>query len=122
MSKSITVHQKTRGRPATGRYPTITARLPETTISSVDKWATKNYTTRSEAIRRLVEMALVLTHGKPRKLSKKAISLSSALAAEEIDRLQHGHAATPDQQASRKRRLLKGPTEFRDMRAPKAKG
>jgi hypothetical protein len=67
-------------------------------------------------------MALVLTHGKPRKLSKKAISLSSALAAEEIDRLQHGHAATPDQQASRKRRLLKGPTEFRDMRAPKAKG
>jgi hypothetical protein len=123
MTKSITVHQKKRGRPATGRDPAITARLPETTIAKVDQWAAKNSATRSDAIRRLVELGLgSAPPAKPP--SKKSASKASALAAEQIDRLQHDKPASDDERARQKRRLLKGPSEFREIRKDlsKAKG
>ena len=43
-----------RGRPATGRDPMIGLRLPKAEIASLDKWATANGYTRSEAIRVLI--------------------------------------------------------------------
>jgi hypothetical protein len=43
---------------------------------------------------------------------------SSELAGEAIDRL-GDDTATDDERARRKRRLIKGPTEFRDMRGKK---
>jgi hypothetical protein len=44
------------------------------------------------------------------------------MAGEEIDRLSQ-QSATPEEREIRKRRLLKGPKEFRDIRGrPKAKG
>jgi hypothetical protein len=71
----------------------------------------------SEAIRRLVELGLGSAQGiKP--LGKRATAQSDTMAGAEIDRV-HDSSATPEQRASRKRRLLKGPKEFRDMRAPK---
>jgi hypothetical protein len=42
------------------------------------------------------------------------------MAGEQIDRLAD-EAATSEEQASRKRRLLKGPQEFRDMRSRRGK-
>jgi hypothetical protein len=60
MKQSITEIQKRgRGRPATGRDPAVTSRLPEATIAAIDNWAEKNdVANRAEAIRRLVEIGL----------------------------------------------------------------
>ena len=60
MAKAIKVHPKKRGRPATGRDPLISARLPQAIIELVDEWAaaTDGGITRSKAIGRLVELGL----------------------------------------------------------------
>lgn len=58
MGQSIKVNQKKRGRPATGRDPVSAVRLPADLTSAVDKWAEDHEVTRSEAIRRLVELGL----------------------------------------------------------------
>jgi hypothetical protein len=50
--------KKARGRPATGKAPHVTARMPSELIVQVEAWATANDTSRSEAIRRLVEIGL----------------------------------------------------------------
>ena len=59
MGKSIKVHQKKKvGRPATGRDPAVTVRLPSAVLNEVEAWATANDTSRSDAFRRLVELGL----------------------------------------------------------------
>ena len=59
MVKSIKVHpKKRRGRPATGKDPLVSARLPPALVAEVETWATTNAASRSEAIRRLVELGL----------------------------------------------------------------
>jgi hypothetical protein len=60
MSKSITVKQKKRGRPATGHDPIVGLRVPEALIAEVDKWAQAQQPPllRSEAMRRLIERGL----------------------------------------------------------------
>lgn len=92
-------------------------------MKKLDAWsaAQADIETRPEAIRRLVELGLASATQTVKSPSKKAASKASALAGEQIDRLQHGKATTPDERESRKRRLLKGPSEFREMRTPKAK-
>jgi len=70
MAKSITVHLKKRGRPATGRDPLVSARFPQKVIGAIEEWAATNDATRSEAMRRLVELGLSTARKgrKPRKL------------------------------------------------------
>jgi hypothetical protein len=59
MKKSIKVTpKKKRGRPATGRDPHVTSRMQPVLIAAVEAWARANKTTRSEAIRTLVEIGL----------------------------------------------------------------
>jgi hypothetical protein len=58
MKKSIKVMPKKRGRPATGKDPQIVARMPAEMLANVDAWAAANEANRSEAIRRLVDLAL----------------------------------------------------------------
>jgi hypothetical protein len=58
MGKSIPVTPKRRGRPATGRDPHITARLPEEMIRDLDRLAHQKGVTRSEILRDLVGPAL----------------------------------------------------------------
>jgi len=72
MSKeSIPVTQKKRGRgrPATGQDPTLTVRLPMDLRSVIENWAKhqKDRPSRSEAIRRLLEIALAT---KPKRQSR----------------------------------------------------
>jgi hypothetical protein len=50
--------KRPRGRPATGRDPSIATRFPRETIERVSKFAKDQKISRSEAIRRLVERAL----------------------------------------------------------------
>ncbi|WP_441254542.1 ribbon-helix-helix domain-containing protein [Bradyrhizobium sp. 613_E4_N2_2] len=46
------------GRPATGRDPVSAIRLPTELTSQIDAWAAEHEVSRSEAIRRLVEIGL----------------------------------------------------------------
>jgi hypothetical protein len=62
MKKLISVNIKSRGRPKKkgGVYPVTAVRLPPALGSEVDEWASSqaDAPTRSEAIRRLVELGL----------------------------------------------------------------
>jgi Arc/MetJ-type ribon-helix-helix transcriptional regulator len=60
MPKSIPVIRKKRGRPPTGQDPVTTVRLPPALKSKIENWAKQqpDHPSRSEAIRRLVELAL----------------------------------------------------------------
>jgi Arc/MetJ-type ribon-helix-helix transcriptional regulator len=60
MKPSITVKRKKRGRPATGTDPLVGVRFPPSMIEIIDNWgnAAGEDVTRSEAIRRLVELGL----------------------------------------------------------------
>jgi Arc/MetJ-type ribon-helix-helix transcriptional regulator len=66
MKKSIPVKPK-RGRPATGKDPFVGVRLPPQLIDEIQKWSGQHdAASRSEAIRRLVELGLkVKTEAKP---------------------------------------------------------
>jgi hypothetical protein len=59
MKKSIKVDQKRkRGRPATGRDPMVSSRIPAELVAAIDTWAAQNAMTRSKAICRLLEAGL----------------------------------------------------------------
>jgi hypothetical protein len=66
MGKSIKVHQKKVGRPATGRDPAVTVRLPKEILDEVESWSIKQpeELNRSTAIRRLVEIGLKVKPGR----------------------------------------------------------
>jgi hypothetical protein len=96
----------------------VSSRIPADTVSAVDKWAEHNETTRSDAIRRLVELGLTV---KPAlRPSAKAAARAAELAAKVIDR--HIDPKAPiEEREVRKQRLLKGPPVFRDLRKDLAK-
>jgi hypothetical protein len=115
--------KKRRGRPATGQGVQIGTRWPEGTVAAIDAWAAAqdDEPARSEAIRRLVELGLGLTVKTKSVPSERQRAALADLAAKAIDSLTV--EAPDDEKASRKRRLLKRPEEFREDRVdlPKAK-
>jgi hypothetical protein len=118
------VVRKKRGRPATGQDPVTAIRLSDDLRARVDAWAAKQHDEpgRSEAIRRLVELGLI-DASPPAPTNKNAAAKASKLAGQMIDMLGDGSAPIEERE-KRKRRLLKGPPEFREMRAdlPKPRG
>jgi hypothetical protein len=123
MAKSIKVNQKKRGRPATGRDPVSAVRLPVVLTAAVDKWATDRKASRSEAIRRLVELGLKVKMPARPAVSKPARKLrAQEIATKAIEKI-IDPSAPPEERAERRRRLTKGPSEFREDRVdlPKAK-
>jgi Arc/MetJ-type ribon-helix-helix transcriptional regulator len=123
MAKSIKVHpKKRRGRPATGKDPLVSARLPQTLIDQVEHWAGSNEASRSEAIRRLVELGLEVKAVRP--VSKLGRRLRAQDLATKAIEMIFDPSAPPEERAQRRRRLTKGPAEFREDRVdlPKAKG
>ena len=115
--------KKKRGRPATGRDPVTAIRLPEDLRVRVEAWAARlgDTPSRSEAIRRLVEIGLASVRT-PKRADKKSAAKAAGLAGEMVDYLSD-HSIPADIREKRKRRLLKGPSEFREMRTdlPKTK-
>jgi hypothetical protein len=113
------------GRPATGREPVRTMRLSDEFMAKIDGWAGKqdDQPGRTEAIRRLVELGLkVKTPARP--VSKPGRRLrAQELATKAIEKI-IDPSAPPEERAQRRRRLTKGPSEFREDRVdlPKAKG
>jgi ribosomal protein L19E len=122
MKSPIPVKRKKRGRPATGQDPVSAIRLSPRLTASIDKWAASNgAVSRSEAIRRLVELGLA--ESTPTKqTSRKAAAKASDMAGRRIDKI-GDPSATAEERQDRKRRLIKGPREFREMRSiePKPK-
>jgi hypothetical protein len=56
--KAATPKRKKMGRPATGRDPTLGGRVPAEIIAAVDAYAAEIGTSRSDAMRRLIEAGL----------------------------------------------------------------
>jgi hypothetical protein len=118
---TISVNRKKRvGRPAVGAIP-IGVRVPPADVAVLDGWIKKHAPemSRPEAIRRLVELGLTVKH-KRRQAPVAGAARAKELAASAIDKMADGRAS-PDDQAHRKRRLLKGPEEFRAARVDRAK-
>ena len=122
MAKSISVKRKKAGRPATGTEPLYGVRIADALMKQIMDWAKTQGATRSDAIRRLVELGLKFK-APVRTVSKPGRRLrAQELATKAIERI-IDPAAPPNERAQRRRRLTKGPSEFREDRVdlPKAK-
>jgi len=101
----------------TGAGTLIGLRCREPFLQAVDGWRKwqDNKPSRPAAIVRLAELGLAMSGSRGRPISPKGASRAADMAGQEIDRL-GDHSATVEERAKRKRRLLKGPREFRHMR------
>lgn len=99
----------------------MTIRLPEAVLASVERWAMhqEDQPPRSQAIRRLVELGLskASVPRSPRVLStsKQGAARAAELAAKMIDKRMDPNAPAEEREV-RKRKLLQGPSVFRDAR------
>jgi hypothetical protein len=122
MAKSISrTEKKSRGRPRTNPTSIHLTLLPHQ-LAALDAWMAKHSpgSTRSEAIRRLLEQNLPSpTRARVRGGAHRA----SELAAKTLERLAD-ESRPASEHARAKRRLIHGPKEFREIRAdqPKRKG
>jgi hypothetical protein len=116
MKKSINDNRKTRGRPATGTSPLVGVRMTPEFQKPIRDWANAqdDNPSMAEAVRRLIEIGLSAAP-LPRGGDFSRGPTARDLAAAQIDRMGDADASADDQ-ATRKRRLLKGPQEFRDSR------
>jgi hypothetical protein len=113
------------GRPETHPIKKIIG-FTQDMIDAVESWRAKQkpVPNLSEAIRQLVEIALTTgTKAAPsQRLRAERADRAKELAAKTIEKI-IDPAAPPDERTERKRRLTKGPSEFRDARVdqPRAK-
>jgi hypothetical protein len=117
----MTASTANRGNKAADRDPMMGFRAAPVLRASIVKWAEEQPDRPSlpEATRRLVELGLAAQpsdHGAMARRARK-------MAGDAIDEMNYD-TASADDQASRKRRLLKGPEEFREVRVDRrtAKG
>jgi hypothetical protein len=93
-------------------------------LKSIDKWRAKqeDKPSRAEAVRRLVGFGLKFKQAKLVRKPGRRLR-AQELATQAIDK-SIDPAAPPEERAQRRRRLTKGPPEFREDRVdmPKAKG
>ena len=93
----------------------MSLRMPHELTAAVEGWAARqpDSPARSEAFRRLVELGLSMSPAG--RTSAQTASRALDMAAEEIDRIAD-QTAPAEERDKRKRRLLKGPKEFRGVR------
>jgi hypothetical protein len=119
MKRQTVITKKRRGPAPTGKGTLVGVRLQPDRLAAVDAWIAKQATrmTRPEAIRAMLDAILVIAKDPAEKpVSKPGRSARAAeLAAKQIDKMID--ASTPaDEHAQRRRRLTKGPSEFREDR------
>src|SRR5690349_14179018 len=121
MAKSNKLRPKKRGRPATGKDPLYGVRISDDLMASIQAWAKPDHLSRSAAIRALVELGLAAKREATppstavRHARRGKADHASSMAGSAIDKLSD-QSATTEEQAKRKRRLVRGPSEFRDIR------
>jgi hypothetical protein len=123
MKKSIKDNpKKTRGRPATGKAPLVGVRMPEEFQAEIKAWAKKqqDHPALATAIRRLVELGLTVKAAARPSRNPDRTSRAAELAAKAIEKIVDP-SAPPEERAQRRRRLTKGPEEFRDVRVDRPK-
>jgi len=91
-------------------------------IAAIDAWIAMQDTkiSRPEAIRRLVEMALGSSNKRPARYPERTAAKARELASKAIDGL-IDRSAPAEEKSIRRRRLLKGPSIFRDVRVDQKK-
>jgi hypothetical protein len=117
MKRQTVITKKRRGPPPTGKGTLVGVRLQPDLLAPIDEWAAAqdDEPGRSEAIRRLVELGLtVKTPAKPASKPGRLLR-AQELAGQTIDKIVDP-AAPPEERAQRRRRLTKGPEEFREVR------
>jgi hypothetical protein len=117
MAKTGVVPKKKRGPAPTGKGLQVGERWHPSELAAIDAWiasSSDKTLTRAHAIRRLV--ALGLKAKKQGRRSSEGQQLRARqMAANAIDEMADT-TAEPNEQASRKKRLLKGPKEFQTAR------
>jgi hypothetical protein len=124
MPKSVRVNTKKRGRPKmTGKGELIGVRLLPPLLKKLDAWITGQVPrpSRPEAIRGFLKRGLAGPWN-DRSAGKRKAEKASELAARAADRV-IDRSMPPEEQQRRKRALIKGPKEFREIREdlPKTK-
>jgi hypothetical protein len=120
----IKAKSKKRGRPATGRDPMMGFRAAPALRASIVRWAENQIDnpSLSEATRRLVEIGIKAESPirPPREITDA--SRAAELATKAIEKIADP-SAPADERDQRRRRLTKGPQEFREDRVdlPKRK-
>jgi hypothetical protein len=121
MAKATNIVKRKPGRPVEiDATEFVALRLPTAQLKRIDAWAAANGTQRSGAIRQLVELGLA---ARRRGRSDPGREESAKIAGKTIDALAD-QSVPVEERAKRKRRLVKGPNEFREIRddQPEARG
>jgi hypothetical protein len=102
-----------------GKPGRIAVTLSPSFLRSVDDWRRKqrDHPSRAVAIRRLAERGLASSTTLPRKETRRK---AAEMADREIERL-GDQGVNNEELVRRKRRLIEGPREFRDIRSDLAK-
>ena len=95
----------------------IAITLSASFLRGVDEWRRRqrDRPSRAVAIQRLAERGGLASSIIPRQRNKGSRRKAAEMAGQEIDRL-GDQATTNEERARRKRRLIKGPREFREIR------
>jgi len=107
--------KKRRGLPPTGKGTLIGVRIQPDDLATLDSWIIDDGRglTRPQAIRRLVEIALSSSTARTRNSARAA--RAAELASKVIDN--HLDSDVPAEERDvRRRELLHGPSDFRDVR------
>ena len=113
---------KRRGPAPTGKGIQVGERWHPAELAAIDAWiasSTDKTLTRAHAIRRLVTLGLKAKKQGGRSSEAQRLR-ASEMAGSAIDGMADS-GASPVDQAGRKRRLLKGPEEFREARVDQVK-
>src|ERR1700692_1746778 len=114
MKSPARVARKKPRRPRPGRDAVTAVRLPKAIWGQIDLWRREHGArTRADAVQLLLQQALEADPARP--VSGEFAAKASDLAGQAIDRLADP-SATSEEPAKRKRRLIKGPPEFRTAR------
>jgi hypothetical protein len=122
MKKKTVIPRKRRGPPATGKGEPVVVRMQPPQLQALDAWIAKQappFPSRPEAVRRLVELGLTVK-ARPKQPGSARAERAKEMAAKQLDQLVD-KSAPAEEQESRKRRLLKGPEEFRNVWVDRAK-
>jgi hypothetical protein len=116
----ITRKKKKRGPAPTGKGELLGVRIHPPQLAALDNWISRqaDSPSRPEAIRRILEQTLAGPSARPtsRRKAQKASELADRAAEHLVDK-----SMPPEEQQLRKRTLIKGPKEFREIREDQPK-